>query len=89
MSVDELKVKGNSCNDKGEYEQALNFYDRAIRLNGNCDSPLNAAELSIIRLDKAQVLLKLERFSDAYEEAKVALANGVSNEAMAHYRFSL
>lgn len=89
MSVDELKVKGNSCNDNGEYEQALNFYDRAIRLIGNCDSPLTAAELSIIRLDKAQVLLKLERFSDAYEEVKVALANGVSNETKAHYRFSL
>ena len=81
LSFDELKAKGNSSYRKQEFEKALGFYNRALKLvNGSSD------EAPAINLNKAQVLLKLDRFEDAYIVAKLALDSGIVNEAKAHYR---
>uniref|UniRef100_A0A915EJ04 Uncharacterized protein n=1 Tax=Ditylenchus dipsaci TaxID=166011 RepID=A0A915EJ04_9BILA len=56
-----------------DYEGALQFYQRALRLQPA--SP-------VISLNRAAALLKLERFYEAYQEAELALNAGCNREKL-------
>ena len=67
---------------KQQFEKALGFYNRTLKLvNDSTD------ETPAINLNKVQVLLKQDRFEDTYTAAKLALDSGIVNEAKEHYRF--
>uniref|UniRef100_A0A914DGZ3 Tetratricopeptide repeat protein n=1 Tax=Acrobeloides nanus TaxID=290746 RepID=A0A914DGZ3_9BILA len=67
MSFEELKLQGNECYKKGNYEEALKYYSRALKYQPT--SP-------IIHLNCAATFLALERYYEAYQAAKSALDNG-------------
>nr|MDO8082566.1 tetratricopeptide repeat protein [Candidatus Freyarchaeota archaeon] len=57
-SVDELINKGNSLVDKGKYEEAIKFYDKALKIN-----PQDVVALT----NKGTALDQLGRYEDAVE----------------------
>ena len=88
MDFTQLKAKGNDCYRRKDHEGALKFYDRALRLpKGELESAQHEA---VIHLNKAAVLLELQRFSDAELEAQKAkeLGGGEINEEKIYYRFA-
>ena len=58
-----LKEEGNSLFVHGDYKQALGKYLQALKF---CREHKMRSEMSLIRANCAQAILKLELFSDAY-----------------------
>ncbi|KAI1698325.1 SET domain-containing protein [Ditylenchus destructor] len=71
MSAEELRLKGNNLFAQNLFEKALDLYDRALLLQPNS---------AVVQLNRAAVLIKLQRFQDAYESAKRAFDNGADEE---------
>ncbi|KAH7718142.1 tpr domain protein [Aphelenchoides avenae] len=71
FSFDQLKAKGNECFVEKDYEQALRFYTRALRLG---------ADAAVIHLNSAAALLPLERYKEALDSAKNAMDSGANKE---------
>ena len=87
MDFNSLKANGNDCYRQKDFDGALKFYDRALLLP---KGELNESESAVIHLNKAAVLLELERFADAEIEAQKAKEIGSSkiNEQKMYYRFA-
>ena len=89
MDFNSLKLNGDDCYRRKDFEKALKFYDRALRLpKSDLTEPEYAQHEAAIHLDKAAVLLELERFVDAEIEAQKAKEIGSSeiNEEKIYYR---
>ena len=79
MDFYSLKSKGYDCYQCKDPERALKFYDRALRLPKGKLSELEASQQdAVIHLNKAEILLGLERFVEAELEAKKAKETGSS-----------
>ena len=91
MDFSQLKAKGNDCYRRKDHEGALKFYDRALRLpKGELSEAESAQHEAVIHLNKAAVLLELQRFTAAEIEAQKAkeLGGGEINEEKIYYRFT-
>ena len=89
MDFNQLKSKGNDCYQRKDLEGALKFYDRALRLpRGELSESEASQHEAVIHLNKAAVLLGLERFVEAEAEAQKAKETGSSeiNEEKIYYR---
>ena len=81
-----LKELGEQQHKKENYESALLFYKRAIRLGKQkLGDKIDAAEMTTLYLNQAQSFLKLDRFHEAYEAAKNASEIDANNETI-YYR---
>ncbi|KAH7699131.1 TPR and SET domain containing protein [Aphelenchoides avenae] len=60
FNFDQLKQKGNECFTRKDFEAALKYYVRAMRLQ---------PDSAVIHLNRAAALLGLERFNEAYDAA--------------------
>ena len=91
MDFSQLKAKGNDCYRRKDHEGALKLYDRALHLpKGELSESEATQHEAVIHLNKAAVLLELERFADAEIEAQKAkeLGDGEINEEKIYYRFT-
>ena len=75
-----LKELCEQQHKKENYESALLFYKRAIRLAKQLGDKVDAAEMTTLYLNQAQSFLKLDRFHEAYEAAKNASEIDANNE---------
>lgn len=64
MDAKQLREEGNALFKDGKFEEALSLYTKAINI-----SPLKESEKSAIYKNKAACELKLERYSEAVEDA--------------------
>ncbi|KAA0064211.1 inactive TPR repeat-containing thioredoxin TTL3 [Cucumis melo var. makuwa] len=78
LEPDVLKSMGNEAYKKGNYEEALTFYDRAIDLD---------SENAVYYSNKAAALIALDRLMEAIEECKKALKFQPSYQR-AHHRLA-
>ena len=89
MDFYSLRSKGYESYQRKDPERALKFYDRALRLPKGKLRELEASQHdAVIHLNKAEILLGLERFVEAELEAKKAKETGSSktNEEKSYYR---
>ncbi|XP_064596944.1 protein unc-45 homolog B-like [Liolophura sinensis] len=68
MDAKQLREDGNALFKDGKFEEALALYTKAINI-----SPLKESEKSAIYKNKAACELKLERYSEAVDDASKAL----------------
>uniref|UniRef100_A0A915CRW4 SET domain-containing protein n=1 Tax=Ditylenchus dipsaci TaxID=166011 RepID=A0A915CRW4_9BILA len=71
LTQEQLRLEGNKMFNKADYEKALNYYSQALVLE---------PDLAVIHLNKAETLIRLNRFFEAYKEAKVGLDGGGNQE---------
>lgn len=77
LSVDQLRVKGNECFVRKDYEGSLYFYDRALRVD---------PKHPVVLLNKTAVLLQLERFYEAHQLGQACLDAPVDRQKVL-YRY--
>ena len=92
-SFEKLKAFGNDCYKRKDHSEALQYYDRALRIHSSADESeieINKRH-AIIHLNKAAVFLELKRFYEAYKEAKAAIETegAVINVEKALYRLDM
>ena len=93
LSFEKLKTFGNDCYQRKDHSEALQYYDRALRIHSSADESeieINKRH-AIIHLNKAAVFLELKRFYEAYKEAKTAIETdgAVINVEKALYRLDM
>lgn len=72
-SINELKEKGNTAKGNKSFEEALNQYNRALKLSEN---GLNLGrERAILHTNKCAVLTEMNSLQDALESAERAIEN--------------
>ena len=78
-----LKELGEQQHKEENYESALLFYKRGIRLSKKqLGDKIDAAEMATLYLNQAQAFLRLDRFHEAYEAAKNASEIDANNETI-------
>lgn len=76
VMVEELKAKGNACFTKGAFQEAVDFYNRAIDA---------ASDNAVLYSNRSAALLRLGRVSEARADAEQCLSLRPDWEK-AHYR---
>ena len=90
LSFEKLNAFGNDCYQRWEHSEALQYYDRSLRIRSSADESeieINKRH-AIIHFNKAAVFLELNRFYEAYKEAKIVIeaGGGEIGEEKALYR---
>ena len=83
-SAENKKEKGNTCFNKGSYEEASELYTTALKICVAEDNDM----IIVLHKNRAACWLKLERYEDAISDCNVALEMAPS-DVKALYRLAL